>query len=96
MPRLIIVITSYSIHYTKLYERMISKKIPGAEIVYMVYDNRDRLVLTQDGNMRTESANKYMYTKYDCFNRPVMTGTMVINSSLDNIRTAFKNYSGIV
>ncbi len=28
--------------------RMITKKIPGAEEVYMAYDNRDRLVITQE------------------------------------------------
>jgi hypothetical protein len=53
-------------------KRMIGKKLPGADWVYMVYDNRDRLVLTQDGNARF--AGKWMFTKYDSFNRPVMTG----------------------
>ncbi len=73
-------------------KRMISKKIPGAAIVYMVYDQRDRLVLTQDGNMRTSNAYKYLFTKYDQLNRPIMTGTMIIdasNKSLTDIRTAF-------
>jgi hypothetical protein len=32
--------------------RMIGKKVPGAGWVYMVYDKRDRLVFTQDANMR--------------------------------------------
>ena len=35
-------------------KRMIEKKVPGAAPVYMVYDQRDRLVLTQDGNQRSE------------------------------------------
>lgn len=52
--------------------RMIGKKIPGAEWVYMVYDDRDRLVLTQDGNQR--SLNQWSFTKYDFLNRPVLTG----------------------
>lgn len=52
--------------------RMITKKIPGADPVYMVYDSRDRLVLTQDGNLRGNS--EWMFTKYDRFNRPVITG----------------------
>ena len=52
--------------------RMIMKKVPGAGAVYMVYDERDRLVLTQDANMRT--SGKWMYTTYDGFNRPVTTG----------------------
>lgn len=32
--------------------RMISKKVPGARPVLMIYDERDRLVLTQDGNQK--------------------------------------------
>lgn len=52
--------------------RMISKKVPGAAEVRMVYDKWDRLVLTQHGNLR--ASNKWMFTKYDRLNRPVMTG----------------------
>ncbi len=53
-------------------KRMIEKKLPGADPVYMVYDGRDRLVLTQDGNLREN--NEWMFTKYDNLNRPVLTG----------------------
>ncbi len=54
--------------------RMIAKKVPGAGWVYMVYDNRDRLVFTQDANLRTN--NRWMVTLYDQLNRPVTTGMM--------------------
>ncbi|HEY4150835.1 MAG TPA: DUF6443 domain-containing protein, partial [Chitinophagaceae bacterium] len=55
--------------------RMIAKKVPGAEWVYMVYDNRDRLVFTQDGFMRrTMYSGHYLATVYDPLDRPVMTG----------------------
>ena len=60
--------------------RMISKRLPGTEQVYMVYDNRDRLVLTQDGNQRL--TNKWAFTKYDPLNRPIMTGIYTHSSSL--------------
>jgi RHS repeat-associated protein len=53
-------------------KRMTHKKVPGADWVYMVYDDRDRLVLTQDGEQRKTS--KWSFTKYDALNRPVMTG----------------------
>jgi RHS repeat-associated protein len=53
--------------------RMIIKKVPGAGEVYMVYDARDRLVLTQDANMRVGTV-KWMYTKYDNLNRPFESG----------------------
>ncbi|MEQ9414586.1 MAG: DUF6443 domain-containing protein, partial [Cyclobacteriaceae bacterium] len=52
--------------------RMSHKKVPGADWVYMVYDYRDRLVLTQDGMQR--ASNKWVFTKYDQLNRPILTG----------------------
>lgn len=54
--------------------RMVMKKVPGAGEVYMVYDSRDRLVMTQDANMRTSSPAKWMITKYDYLNRQTETG----------------------
>jgi RHS repeat-associated protein len=54
--------------------RMIEKQVPGAAKVFMVYDNRDRLVLTQDGNQRATSTRYWTFTKYDYLNRPILTG----------------------
>jgi RHS repeat-associated protein len=53
--------------------RMIMKKVPGAEPIQMVYDARDRLVMTQDGNMRQQSKKQWLVTKYDDLNRPIAT-----------------------
>jgi RHS repeat-associated protein len=53
-------------------ERVITKQLPGAEPVYMVYNKYNRLVLTQDGEQRKN--NRWLYTKYDGFHRPVQTG----------------------
>lgn len=78
--------------------RMTMKDLPGAEPVYMVYDNRDRLVLVQDGVQ--SSSNKWSFTKYDAFNRPVLTGEVVINTGSSGeasrkiIADNFANYSG--
>jgi RHS repeat-associated protein len=55
-------------------KRMIAKKVPGADWVYMIYDVRDRVVFTQDGNLRNQG--QWMATLYDGLNRPVMTGIM--------------------
>lgn len=65
--------------------RMIRKKVPGAEEVWMVYDARDRLVMTQDGNLRSTSQKKWLYTLYDTQNRPVATGLMTDNSYYNNL-----------
>ncbi|MBO3699525.1 DUF6443 domain-containing protein [Roseivirga sp. E12] len=59
--------------------RMITKKVPGAGIVEMVYDKLDRLVATRDANMTTQG--KWLFTKYDDLNRPVMTGFVTSTNS---------------
>jgi RHS repeat-associated protein len=53
-------------------QRLIQKQIPGAGPVSMVYDGRDRIVLTQDANQRKQ--RQWIFNKYDAFNRPVLTG----------------------
>ncbi len=72
--------------------RMIMKKVPGAGEVSMVYDNRDRLVMTQDANMRQAPA-KWMLTKYDVLNRPIETGLWNNNGLLFNahLSNAYNN-----
>ena len=67
--------------------RVVIKKIPGADEQYIVYDRLDRVVLTQDGNQRT-NGNEWTFTKYDILNRPVMTG-IYHNPNGDN-RTTLK------
>ncbi|PUZ22956.1 hypothetical protein DCC81_21310 [Chitinophaga parva] len=52
-------------------DRVTVKKVPGAAIVEMVYDVRDRLVYSRDGNLRAQG--KWMITYYDALNRPVET-----------------------
>jgi hypothetical protein len=55
-------------------KRMTQKEVPGADLVYMVYDARDRLVMTQDGNQRSTATKYWTFTKYDELNRPILTG----------------------
>jgi RHS repeat-associated protein len=64
-------------------KREIEKKIPGAEAIYSVYDDRDRLVLLQDGNQRAKEPREWLFTKYDELNRPIMTGIFKDVESLD-------------
>ena len=54
-------------------DRCIVKKLPGAAPVYFVYDEADRVVLTQDGN--TRAMGKALFSLYDVFGRAVVTGT---------------------
>jgi RHS repeat-associated protein len=67
--------------------RMSIKQVPGAGQFYMVYDTRDRLILTQDANLRKDAAGadlkKWLFTKYDAFNRSILTGIYTHASVLD-------------
>lgn len=54
--------------------RVIVKRAPGAAETYMVYDARDRVVMQQDANMRTQNA--WMVVVYDSLNRPVQSGVL--------------------
>jgi len=81
--------------------RMTLKHVPGADSVRMVYDKRDRLVMTQDGVQRP--ANKWVFTKYDALNRPIITGiythgsnvTQAQMSALISTTVFFETYNGV-
>jgi RHS repeat-associated protein len=73
-------------------KRMIQKKLPGTEPVYIVYDNRDRPVLIQDGNQRNLATKEWTFTKYDVFNRPISTGRYASNSDLTTMQNAVNTY----
>lgn len=62
--------------------KMIMKKVPGAGIVQMIYDARDRLVMVQDSVMRV--AHQWLFTQYDDLNRAKATGLMTDNSYYNN------------
>ena len=62
--------------------RMSIKKIPGAGETHMVYDERDRLVMTQDSMMR--SNKQWLVTTYDGLNRPDSTGLMTDPGNYNN------------
>ncbi len=68
-------------------QRIKAKKVPGAYWVYMVYDNRDRLCFTQDGNLR--SKQQWMYTLYeDDLNRVAETGIVKYPGTWSDLITA--------
>lgn len=71
-------------------KRMIYKKLPGAKPVYMVYDSRDRLVASQDGNQREDG--KWLVTKYDAFNRAVITALYSSSKSQDQLQTYITDF----
>lgn len=70
---------AYYYEYDKR-NHMISKRIPGCEPLYMVYDRRDRLVLSQDGNQRAANEKKWSYFVYDFHNRVVESGEILMQT----------------
>ena len=68
--------------------RLVEKKLPGKGWEYMVYDNADRLIFTQDAVMRTPNpaSAKWLFTKYDKFGRVIYTG-MVAGSDRFGMQT---------
>jgi RHS repeat-associated protein len=54
--------------------RMIVKKVPGAGELDMVYDARDRLVMSQDAQLQAQ--HKWQYMVYDDLNRSTASGLL--------------------
>jgi RHS repeat-associated protein len=70
-------------------DRMIMKKGPGADSIEMVYDVRNRLVFSRDGNMRNAATDKkWLVTFYDALNRPAMTALYSAASTRDALQTS--------
>ncbi len=78
---------AFQYHYDER-GRMVAKKVPGADWVFMVYDQWDRLVLTQDGNQR--GSDQWSFTKYDVLNRPVMAGFTTDSRNYKDIQSSLE------
>ena len=73
-------------------KRMKAKKVPGAGWVYMVYDQRDRLVYSQDANMRGH--NQWIATLYDEMNRATTTGMITYNGNPSQLQQYVTTHTG--
>ncbi|MBS0028874.1 DUF6443 domain-containing protein [Chitinophaga sp. 22321] len=71
--------------------RMIIKKVPGADSTEMVYDVRDRLAFSRDGNMKGKS---WLVTFYDNLNRPTMTALYNDAGTRDALQTLMNTATG--
>ncbi|WP_424964137.1 DUF6443 domain-containing protein [Ekhidna sp.] len=65
--------------------RMIEKRVPGSDPIFMIYDRWNRLVLTQDGNQRLN--DEWTYTRFDVLNRPIINGIVTLNESVETLRS---------
>ncbi|UII27588.1 DUF6443 domain-containing protein [Fulvivirga maritima] len=64
--------------------RIIESKTPGADWSYMIYDDQDRLVLSQDANQREQEA--WIFTKYDRYDRAIIAGQYKSSKSREAIQ----------
>lgn len=74
--------------------RMVMKLVPGADSVEMVYDVRDRLVFSQDGNLRQQSPKKWRVTFYDGLNRSTMTALYNSTATRESLQTSMNTAIG--
>jgi hypothetical protein len=70
--------------------RLVEKQIPGKAVEYIVYNQLDQPVLTQDYYLRSQ--NKWLYTKYDAFGRVVQTGFYSFTGNRQAVITDMENY----
>lgn len=61
----------YAYHYDEK-DRLIEQKIPGKDREFIIYDKRDQVVLSQDGNLRSD--DKWFFFKYDVLGRTALNG----------------------
>ncbi|MDD3036495.1 DUF6443 domain-containing protein [Bacteroides sp.] len=71
---------AYYYEYDQL-DRMIVKRLPGCKPIYMVYDWKDRLVLSQDGKQRVANAKKWSYFVYDEQDREIESGEITTTNA---------------
>jgi len=77
--------------------RLVEKKVPGKDWEFLVYDQQDRLVLAQDGILRTNINNfgskGWLFTKYDEFGRVAYTGFFSNTASRQVMQNALNSMS---
>lgn len=63
---------------------------PGSEYVINIYDSRNRLRMSQSGNLREK--NQWTFTKYDGLDRPIISG-LITGGSQDEHRNEINRRS---
>ncbi|MDO8898959.1 MAG: hypothetical protein Q7V19_15015, partial [Bacteroidales bacterium] len=72
---------------------MKSKKIPGAETIYYVYNKADLPVFEQDGNLR--EMGYWRFYKYDGLGRLILTGIYDKAITHDDLQNTVNNHTGL-
>lgn len=75
--------------------RVIWKKAPGAVALNMIYDSRDRLVFTQDGNQAVLSTPQWTANLYDEWDRPVLTTLYNTTKTIATLKSDIANSASL-
>lgn len=67
------------------HNRLVEKKLPGKGKEYVVYNNLDQPILTQDANQR--GSNEWLFTKYDVHGRVAYTGKANITGDRSSVQS---------
>ncbi len=77
--------------------RVIEERKPGADWSHYVYDKRNRLAMSQDGNMSNTIVSgdkkEWKYILYDALNRPVVTGIIETSDTKATIQNNYNNHN---
>lgn len=68
--------------------RVTEKKVPGMDRQWVIYDNLDRPILTQDGNLRGQ--NRWKFIQFDVLGRPAVEG--IFEDSIHVGRVSMQNW----
>ncbi|WP_404984654.1 DUF6443 domain-containing protein [Chryseobacterium sp. M5] len=74
------------------WSRLVEKKLPGKGWEFMVYDQKDRVIMSQDSNL--EEQGQWLFTKYDKFDRVVYNG-ITSGGSRSALQLDLDNLSGV-
>ncbi|WP_108802598.1 DUF6443 domain-containing protein [Aquimarina sp. Aq107] len=72
------------------YNRQIGQKMPGKAWQYVVYDQLDRPILTQDYQLR--SLNQWMFNKYDALGRTIYSGKFSSSLTQEQSQAQIDNF----
>ncbi|MHB8209079.1 MAG: DUF6443 domain-containing protein, partial [Mucilaginibacter sp.] len=81
----------YGYHYDS-WNRLVQKKVPGKDWQYMVYNQLDQLVLSQDAVQHNN--NQWTVTKYDALGRVIVTGLWNAGSAIAQATLQASIYAG--
>ncbi|MFS4471481.1 RHS repeat domain-containing protein [Chryseobacterium sp. T20] len=91
----------YQYHYDSQ-GRQVEKKLPGKGWEYIIYDQQDRVIMTQDAKLRTLnntfSAKGWLFTRYDKWGRVLYSGFFpsqdsrgILQNNINNVTVNAEN-----